>query len=133
MSKNIDDVFNIQGDIVPNTSQEIMVSLSDKEKELELDCDIVRGNLYGIVHTGKTALEGALNIALLTENPKAFEVVGSLMKQLADINHQILDVNVKKNKTNKEDNQQVTVNNNSLFVGTTKDLNNIINGLQNKP
>ena len=85
------------------------------------------------IHTGKTALEGALNIALLTENPKAFEVVGSLMKQLADINHQILDVNVKKNKTNKEDNPQVTVNNNSLFVGTTKDLNNIINGLQNKP
>jgi hypothetical protein len=77
---------------------------------------------------GQEALESALEIAKQSEHPRAFEVVGNLIKQLADINHQLLDVHTKKQRLGaKEPEQKATnVTNNSIFVGSTSELSKLI-------
>lgn len=106
------------------------------EEELkEVDFDYVRSNQFEIIEAGKEALNGALELAKSAENPRAYEVVGTLMKSLADINKQLLEVHELKEKLdNKKTEESVqTVNNtqnNIIFQGTTTDLLRQIRGMQ---
>lgn len=97
------------------------------------DFEQSRENLYDLLQNGRSALMHALEVAKQSEHPRAFEVVGNLIKQLADINEQILDLHSKKQKLEepKEGKKGApqTVNNN-LYVGTTKDLNKLITDMK---
>jgi len=66
-----------------------------------------------------------------SEHPRAFEVVGNLMKQLADINQQLLDLHQQKQKleTPKEGSRKEVTNNNVIFTGSTAELNKLIKNM----
>lgn len=96
--------------------------------KIEDDYDKTRENLHDLLIKGKDALETALAVAKQSEHPRAFEVVGNLMKQLADINQQLMDVHQQKKKLEepgKDSSKQVT-NNNAIFVGSTNELSKMI-------
>ena len=63
-----------------------------------------------------------------SEHPRAFEVVGNLMKQLADINQQLLDLHQQKQKLDspKERSGKEVTTNNVIFTGSTAELNKLI-------
>jgi hypothetical protein len=127
IDKKLNDVFDLtpmDGDLI--TKKGIIVPQQDNA--VEYDCDQTRSNLYGLLDAGQEALESALEIAKQSEHPRAFEVVGNLIKQLADINHQLLDVHTKKQRLGaKEPEQKATnVTNNSIFVGSTSELSKLI-------
>lgn len=103
---------------IPSSSQE-PASENDRVKT---DVDAVRSNLYAILAKGGDALEGALEVAKNSDHPRAFEVVGGLMKTLSDINHQILDIHTKEKDLTKKDAPKEQVTNNTMFVGSTTEL-----------
>ena len=80
---------------------------------------------------GQSALQSALDVAQSSEHPRAFEVVGNLMKQLADVNQQLLDLHRQKQKldepSTKDDPKKIT--NNAIFVGSTAELNKLIKNM----
>jgi len=101
----------------------------EPEAVLEADSSYARSNLYSVIEMGKQALAESLNIAHQSENPRAFEVFGGLMKQLAEVNQQLVDMEIKKMEMNtKANNQPQTVNNTAVFVGSTADLSKLIKG-----
>ena len=66
-----------------------------------------------------------------SEHPRAFEVVGNLIKQLADVNQQLMDIHQQKQKLDepsKAEKSKVT-NNNAIFVGSTAELNKMIKNM----
>ena len=70
-----------------------------------------------------------MEVARATEHPRAFEVLSGMMKNVADVNGNLLDLHKKKKEYNKEDAlkelPQGTTNNN-LFVGSTSDLQRML-------
>ena len=66
-----------------------------------------------------------------SEHPRAFEVVGNLMIQLADINQQLLDIHQQKQKLDapKNGGKKEVTNNNAIFVGSTAELNKLIKNM----
>ena len=78
---------------------------------------------------GSEALEEMMEVARATEHPRAFEVLSGMMKNVADVNGNLLDLHKKKKEYNKEDDlkelPQGTTNNN-LFVGSTSDLQRML-------
>ena len=70
-----------------------------------------------------------IDLAKASEHPRAFEVVSQLTKTLVDANKDLLDIQKKvkdlKKEDEKEQPQQVT---NALFVGSTAELQKMING-----
>lgn len=120
---DVDHVDPIVGEIVEVNYEE--VSTSDK---IESDYDISRNNLHSLIEHGKQALEHALEVAKQSEHPRAFEVVGGLIKQLADVNQQLMDVHQQKKKLEEpsKGQQGKNVTNNSIFVGSTADLSKMI-------
>jgi hypothetical protein len=106
-----------------------IVPVNDK---IEDDYTVARNNLRVLLQQGQVALTDALEVAKQSEHPRAFEVVGNLMKQLADVNQQLMDLHQQKQKLDApgkaEASKQVT-NNNAIFVGSTAELNKLIKNM----
>lgn len=101
------------------------------DSKIETDFDVSRKNLRALLAQGQEALQHALEVAKQSEHPRAFEVVGNLVKQLADVNQQLMDLHQQKQKLeggpSKKDAKNVT--NNAIFVGSTSELNKMIKKL----
>lgn len=106
--------------------------ITPADSKVETDYDLTRGNIQALLKQGHEALHSALEIAKASEHPRAFEVVGNLMKQLVDANQQLMDLHKQKQKldepSKKEGAKQVT-NNNAIFVGSTSELNKLIKNM----
>ena len=90
------------------------------------DYELVQSNLKDLLGNWTIALESALKVATESDSPRAFEVVAILLKTMADLNNNVLDVH-KKAKDTTSSNTKVSQTNNSVFVGSTKDLQNLLN------
>ena len=99
------------------------------DSDLDSDFATARNNLHQIINQGSDALEEALIVAKTSEHPRAFEVVGQLIKTLVDANKDLLDIQKKLKDLKKVDEKDVpqTINN-SIFVGSTSELQQLING-----
>lgn len=141
IDETLSDVFNMepmevkQGEIITSRG-EVVVPDTPKDEKIEYDYDKTRGNLHSLLAQGQDALMHALEVAKTSEHPRAFEVVGNLMKQLSDVNAQLLDLHEKKQKLDlpkgKQEEtgpgKQVT-NNNAIFVGSTAELNKMLQNM----
>ena len=79
-----------------------------------------------LLNNGSIALESALKVATESDSPRAFEVVAILLKTLADLNNNVIDVH-KKVKDTTAVKTEIKQTNNSVFLGSTTDLQNILN------
>lgn len=104
------------------------------DETIETDSNFVRSNMYSMIQQGQDALLYAIELAKQSDSPRAFEVVGTLMKNIADINMQMLDAHEKKKKltssTSEDKSPQKIVNNSIIFQGSTKDLNKILSDMK---
>jgi outer membrane phospholipase A len=128
------DVEPLKQGEVASTGTEVVPENKKIEENIDYDYDVSRNNLHKLLNQGQDALYHALEIAKQSEHPRAFEVVGNLMKQLADTNEQLLKLSEKKQKMDapkhveQSPSKQVT-NNNAIFVGSTSELSKLINNM----
>jgi hypothetical protein len=131
---NIDDKLSQVFDVAPIGNTEVLPQVAPqqiKNDQLDDDYETTRSNLHTILQQGQDALYHALEVAKASEHPRAFEVVGGLMKHLSDINTQLLDLHKKKQSIEaptKEERKSVT--NNAIFVGSTNELSKMLNDLR---
>ena len=116
--------------------QEVEI-VHDQSPNTNIDDDFAtaRNNLHKIIHQGNDALEEALLVAKTSEHPRAFEVVGGLIKTLVDANKDLLDIqkklkDLKKSDDPKEASSPVQAQN-AIFVGNAAELQQLINGRKN--
>jgi hypothetical protein len=92
---------------------------------LEKQREYVKANLVKLIERGMHAVSDMNTIANSTEKARDFEVLSGMIKTLVDTNIQLLDVEVahKPKLDVKAGGQEAnTINNNTVFVGSTKDL-----------
>ena len=98
-------------------------------EDLDSDFDTARNNLHNIIDKGNNALDEALIVAKTSEHPRAFEVVGQLIKTMVDANKDLLDIQKKLKDIKKTDEEKSPQNvTNALFVGNAAELQALING-----
>ena len=98
---------------------------------IEDDYDYARRNLRDLIDSGMGDLDRVMEIARQSESPRAFEVATNLLKTLTDTNKDLLELAKKKKdllQTKEDKPQNVT---NALFVGSTTDLQKLIQGEKN--
>ena len=111
------------------TKKESPVNKADVDKDYEY----TRGNLYSLIEKGQEAINGVLELAQETEQPRAYEVAGQLIKNVADATDKLLDLQKKLKDVNEESTKSTTnVTNNSLFVGSTAELQKMLKNMDNK-
>lgn len=94
------------------------------KKKVEDDYEYARDNIKEILEKGKMALDGILQVAQDGDSPRAYEVATNMLKALSEINKDLMDVHVKV-----KDSERTTIKqtNNAIFVGSTLDLQDMIN------
>ena len=141
MKQTVDDKLNTFLNIFPTTpSSETVIDVvatepvkekSKEETNIDDDYEYARNNLKGLIESGKSAMENIVYLAKEGESPRAYEVVGQLIKTLADTNKDLLDLGKKAREAKGKDTAQQSQNivtNNSLFVGSTAELQKLIKG-----
>jgi hypothetical protein len=89
--------------------------------EAQTDFDFARENIRNILEKGNIALDRMLEVADLSQHPRSYEVVSTLIKSLSDTNKDLLELAEKKNRIEKVKTQteSQTINNN-LYISTTE-------------
>lgn len=118
-----------------DTNGSVIKQNDTSTEELNVDYETTRSNLHSILTQGQEALTHALNVAKNSEHPRAFEVVGGLMKHLSDINGQLLDIHKKKQqieapKEIAKGDSTKNVTNNAIFVGSTSELSKMLENMR---
>lgn len=114
MFDNLDEKF----DVVPTKGEEIVVPESIEETD---DAKKARQTLHGLIDKGSEAIDGILHIAKNSDQPRAYEVAGQLIKTLSDVAKDLIDVKKKVHDMEKEPGTKINTQNN-VFVGSTHEL-----------
>lgn len=121
----LNETFNVDGEIVPVESEAIIEkieTISTVVDDIKKDYDYTRGNLYSIIEKGQEAINGILELAQESEMPRAYEVAGQLIKNVADATDKLMDLQKKLKDIEEEKQKGPTTVNNALFVGSTAEL-----------
>ena len=135
IDRNLSEVFGTKPMEVQviDTNNMVIDDASDEEEKIETDSDHVRSNMYSLLQQGNDALQYAIELAKQSDSPRAFEVVGTLMKNLADMNMQLMDSHEKKQKLTKKQPKEEpskVVNNSIVFNGSTAELNKMLEDMK---
>ena len=127
--EDLNETFNVSGEIVEtekiveNKIDEIKNTANDVKKDYEY----TRGNLYSLIEKGQEAINGILELAQESEMPRAYEVAGQLIKNVADATDKLMDLQKKlKDVEEEKASKGPTTVNNALFVGSTAELAKLI-------
>jgi len=102
---------------------EIQVDAVDSEKDYWL----VRKNMKELISTGEEAIEGILKVATEGDSPRAYEVAAQMIKTVAEANKDLMDLHKKMKDINKEETNINNTTNNALYIGSTSELQDLIN------
>ena len=98
------------------------------EDDIENDYKYQRENFYGLVERGQDAIDGILELAKEGEHPRAYEVAGNLIKQVAEVAEKLGDLQEKMRKLKEVPNSAPKNVTNALFVGSTAELQKMLKG-----
>jgi len=137
MTKKFDGLekaLNVDTEIIENPKDKVekIEKISASMNDVRKDYEYTRGNLYSLIEKGQEAINGILELAQESEMPRAYEVAGQLIKNVADATDKLMELQ-KKLKDVEEEKQSKGPTNvtNALFVGSTADLAKLLK--QQKP
>jgi len=128
--EKLNETFDVEPvEIVPekNTIEKRIEHYKNSKEDIRKDYEYTRGNLYSIIEKGQEAINGILELAQESEMPRAYEVAGQLIKNVADATDKLLTLQQKlKDVSEEKDLKGPTTVNNALFVGSTAELQKLL-------
>ena len=130
--ENIFDITPKQESFSLVTKPEI---IENKPKSDSLDVDLTdayeqsKNNLQEIIDQGKEAMNDILQIAKASEHPRAFEVFGTLLKNVTDANKELIAMQKQMREISgvKKESNSTNIDK-AIFVGTTAELSKLLKG-----
>ena len=101
-------------------------ALEKNKDDSTRDYEYTRGNLYSLIEKGQEALDSIMEVAQEGQQPRAFEVVSQLIKNVADTTDKLVDLQQKMKDLKAEDPKGPSTVNNALFVGSTAELQKLL-------
>ena len=137
MIKNIDarigDALGITQDIKEEIldPKPLVPRPDDTLDHADADYKYSRENFYNLVERGQDAIDGILEVAKEGEHPRAYEVVGQLIKNVSEVTEKLVDLQEKMKKLKEVPDSAPKNVTNALFIGSTKELQNLLKDKSN--
>lgn len=132
MDNNLQKIFDI--DPLPDPGTPILPVAVSGEVQKEDDYDLARSTLRNLISKNETVLTDLIHLARNSEHPRAFEVVGQLVKTQSEIAKDLLGIHKQKKELDGGDSpQNIRTQNNIVFAGSTSDLLKVISQQRAKP
>lgn len=125
----LDKALNLDTQVVESDLEncEVEIIKPKEENDIKKDYEYTRANLYSLIEKGQEAINGIMELAGEGGSPRAYEVAGQLIKNVADTTDKLIDLQ-KKLKDVEEETTKTTnnVTNNAVFVGSTSELSKLL-------
>jgi hypothetical protein len=88
------------------------------------DAEFARTNIKELIQKGNGAIDSLLEVAKATDHPRAYEVAANMLKSLAEMNKDLMEIQKrKKDLQPKETSPANGINvDKAVFIGSTKEL-----------
>ena len=134
--RNKEDVDKIIEDalgVVDNTprvptvkKEEPIVPVQKEGDDIDKDYVYQRDNFYKLIEKGQTAVQGILDLAQESDHPRAYEVAGNMIKNVADVTEKLALLQEKMKKLKEVPGKAPKNVTNALFVGSTAELQKML-------
>ena len=123
INEKLSDIFDVEPiEDKPKVNQVTVIEPSTTNV-VDADTEFARNNIRGLIEKGNQAIDDLLLVANQSEHPRAYEVAAGLIKNLADLNKDLLEIQKRKKDLQPKEEQNKSVNiDKAVFVGTTADL-----------
>ena len=122
LNANLSEIFDVEP-IREVSKEEILPVVVEYADPVNADADFARNNIRELVTQGNQAVNELMLIARDGQHPRAFEVLSGLMKNLADMNKDLLEIQKrKKDLAPKAESQNNLSIDKAVFVGSTAEL-----------
>ena len=131
----IGEALDVSTEIVKSeTPKTEIVDTTATKEQLKKDYEYTRGNLYSLIEKGQEAVDGILELAQESDQPRAYEVAGQLIKHVGDVADKLVDLQKKVAdiENPKGSTKEVNTTTNTMFVGSTADLAKFLKAQQDK-
>ena len=127
---DIFDVTPIDLDASKTSEENTITTVAESTtNEVESDTEFARTNIKDLIKKGNGAVDEILQVAKHSEHPRAYEVAGALIKSMADLNKDLLELQKRKRELQLpgKDSGSKDVNiDKAVFVGSTAELMKLI-------
>ena len=122
LNANLSEIFDVEP-IKEVSKEEILPAVVEYADPVNADADFARENIRELVVQGNQAVNELMLIARDGQHPRAFEVLSGLMKNLADMNKDLLEIQKRKKDLAPKAESQNNLNiDKAVFVGSTAEL-----------
>jgi hypothetical protein len=118
LNEKLSEVLDVEPINYQNTE------IIEAKTPIEDDADFARQNIRSLIEKGNTAMDNLLLVANASEHPRAYEVAAGLIKNLADLNKDLLEIQKRKKDLDPSQvrNNGTTNIDKAVFVGSTTEL-----------
>lgn len=102
---------------------EMESSLPVVKNDIEDDAEFARQNIRELIEKGSVAFDNLLHVAKESEHPRAYEVAAGMLKNLSEINKDLLQIQKQRTDliSKKESSKDLNIDK-AVFVGSTSEL-----------
>lgn len=123
INEKLSDIFDVEPIEDKPKMNQVTVIEPSPTNVVDADTEFARNNIRGLIEKGNQAIDDLLLVANQSEHPRAYEVAAGLIKNLADLNKDLLEIQKRKKDLQPKEEQNKSVNiDKAVFVGTTADL-----------
>ena len=129
LEDKVNEILGLESKTPPKEEFKAPVPRKEEKEKGDIDNDhkYSRENYYNLIEKGQEAIEGILDVAKEGQHPRAYEVAGALIKNVADTVDKLQDLQGKLQKLKDVPNKTTANIKNALFVGSTTELQKMLN------
>lgn len=100
------------------------IQVAETSNKIDDDAEFARCNIRSLIEKGNQAMDQLLHVAKESEHPRAYEVAAGLIKNLSDLNKDLLEIQKRRKDLSPQESQNAKSINvdKAVFVGSTAEL-----------
>ena len=122
----INDALGVKPKELVKKESKPIIPRPNENQDIDSDYQYQRENFYNLVERGQDAIQGILDVAQNSDHPRAYEVAGNLIKNVAEVTEKLGDLQEKMKKLKDVPNNAPKNVTNALFVGSTTELQKML-------
>jgi len=131
----LDEILDIEEsttELVESKPSTLTIKRDKSVDDVDSDYKYQRENFYNLIERGQDAIDGILEVAKQSDHPRAFEVAGNLISQVADVTEKLSRLQSSMKKLKEVPSNAPKNVTNALYVGSTAELQKMLKGDKKK-
>ena len=125
----LDEILDVEestAELVEKKPNTLTIKRDDTLEDLDTDYKYQRENFYNLIERGQDAIDGILEVAQAGDHPRAYEVAGNLISQVADVTEKLGKLQSAMKRLKEVPSNAPKNVTNALYVGSTAELQKLL-------